>query len=239
MTTFVLVHGAWRGGWCWKHVRPLFEAAGHRVVAPTLTGVGERCHLGGPWISLETHIADVANVLRWEELDDVVLVGHSYGGIVVRHVADRCPERIRSLVFLDAFVPTDGYALVDYLPDKGERHRLDAAETGDGWSVPPLPPSIFGDDPASAAWLAAQSTNHPLATFFARAELARNYEGIIDIGYVLATGWTGPFHQFHQAAHERGWWTEEIACGHDIMVDRPGELATVLLRRYGPAVSKQ
>ena len=103
-TTYVLVHGAWHGSWSWKRVRKKLQDAGHRVFTPTLTGLGERSHLNSPAVSLSTHIADVVNLLRWEELSDVVLCGHSYGGSVITGVADRIPERIRSQVYLDAFV---------------------------------------------------------------------------------------------------------------------------------------
>ena len=143
MATFVLVHGAWHGGWCWKRVRPLLESRGHLVFTPTLTGLGERSHLLARETGLETHIADVVNVIRWEELSEVVLCGHSYGGMVISGVADRVPDRIRSLVYLDAFVPSDGQSLFDFLPAehvkghprRGARQRrqlADAADPGRG-----------------------------------------------------------------------------------------------------------
>src|SRR3984957_20745503 len=111
MATFVLVHGAWHGSWCWKRVRQALQAAGHNVFTPTLTGVADRSHLLSPDVNLDTHIDDVVNLIRWEELSDVVLCGHSYGGMVITGVADALSDRIRSLVYLDAFVPKDGEAL--------------------------------------------------------------------------------------------------------------------------------
>jgi pimeloyl-ACP methyl ester carboxylesterase len=122
MTDYVLIHGAWHGSWCWTRVRHLLAASAHRVFTPTLTGVGERSHLLSRDVGLDTHVADVAN-----------------GGIVARHVADRMPERIRSLIYLDAFVPDDGKALLDYLPDNGKQLRELAVAHGDGWKVPPPP----------------------------------------------------------------------------------------------------
>ena len=112
-STFVLVHGAWHGGWCWQRVTPLLRAAGHEVYAPTLTGLGERDHLASRGTSLATHIVDIADTLQMEDLKDVVLVGHSYGGMVITGVADRSRARIRSLVYLDAFVPENGKSLLD------------------------------------------------------------------------------------------------------------------------------
>jgi len=111
-TTYVLVHGAWHGSWCWKRVRKSLRDAGHQVFTPTLTGVGDRSHLNSAAINLSTHIADVVNLLQWEDLSDVVLCGHSYGGSVISGVIDRIPERIRTLVYLDAFVPEDGECFV-------------------------------------------------------------------------------------------------------------------------------
>jgi pimeloyl-ACP methyl ester carboxylesterase len=113
MANFVLVHGAWIGGWCWRPNAQALRKAGHEVFTPTLTGLGERSHLMNPSINLDTHIADIVNVIKHEELSDVVLVGHSYGGMVVTGVADALAEKIRSLVYLDAFVPESGQALVD------------------------------------------------------------------------------------------------------------------------------
>ena len=123
--TYVLVHGAWHGSWCWKRVRKNLQGTGHQVFTPTLTGVGERSHLNSATVDLSTHIADVVNLLRWEELSDVILCGHSYGGSVIRGIADRVPERIRTLVYLDAFVPEDGECVFDLLPQEAaEQLRL-------------------------------------------------------------------------------------------------------------------
>ena len=105
MTTFVLIHGAWHGGWCWKKVSPILREAGHETYSPTLTGLGERSHLLSRDIDLNCHIQDVVNVLEYKGLKDVVLVGHSYAGMVITGVADRCPERLAQLVYLDAFAP--------------------------------------------------------------------------------------------------------------------------------------
>jgi pimeloyl-ACP methyl ester carboxylesterase len=232
MTDYVLVHGAWHGSWCWTRVRDRLAAGGHRVFTPTLTGVGERSHLLSRDVGLDTHVADVANLMLWEDLRDVVLVGHSYGGVVVRHVADRAPERIRSLVYLDAFVPDDGKACHDYLADSVKDNFRQLAETyGDGWKVPPPPAEFFGVNSEDAAWVTRQCTMHPLSTFDSPAQISGAGDSIASIGYIMASRYDGPFGQFYANAGERGWWREELACGHDVMIDMPGELTTLLLRK--------
>src|SRR5580693_7260730 len=182
-------------------------------------------------VGLDTHIADVANLMIWENLRDVVLVGHSYGGVVVRHVADRMPERIRSLVYLDAFVPDNGQALFDYLPDDGKSDRELAMAHGDGWKVPPRPASFFGVNAADADWVDRQCTMHPLSSFAAPARISGACDDIATIGYILARGFDSPFEQFYAKAGERRWWQAELACGHDVMLDRPNELTALLLQR--------
>ncbi|MGO1077755.1 alpha/beta fold hydrolase [Inquilinus sp. CA228] len=232
MTDYVLVHGAWHGSWCWKRVRDRLQSAEHRVFTPSLTGLGERSHLLGREVGLDTHVEDLANLLVWEELRDIVLVGHSYGGIVIRQVADRLPDRMRALVYLDAFVPEDGHCLNDYLPDQGQRFRDQAAASGDGWKVPPPPAAYFAVNAADAAWVDGLCTMQPLSSFAAPVRLSGACDGVANIGYVLATGFPGsPFPQFHAAAAERGWWWADLPCGHDIMVDMPAELTALLLER--------
>ena len=231
MTDYVLIHGAWHGSWCWTRVRRLLAAGAHRVFTPTLTGVGERSHLLSRDVGLDTHVADVANLMIWEDLRDIVLVGHSYGGIVARHVADRMPDRINSLIYLDAFVPENGNALCDYLPDNGKRDRELAVAHGDGWKVPLLPASVFAVNAADAAWVDRQCTMHPLSSFEAPARISGACDGVPTIGYILACGHDGPFGQFYAKAGERRWWQEELACGHDVMLDMPNELTALLLQR--------
>ena len=141
-------------------MRNLLAARAHGVFTPTLTGVGERSHLLRRDVGLDTHVADVANLVIWENLRDLVLVGHSYGGIVARHVADRMPDRIRSLIYLDAFVPENGKTLFDYLPDNGEGDRKLAVAHGDGWRVPPRQASAFAVNAADAAGVDRQCTMH-------------------------------------------------------------------------------
>jgi pimeloyl-ACP methyl ester carboxylesterase len=232
VTDYVLIHGAFHGGWCWTRVRSLLESKGHRVFTPTLTGLGDRSHLLSRDVGLDTHIADVTNLMVWEELSDNVLVGHSYGGFVVRHAADRMPERIRSLIYLDAFVPDNGKAVCDYVPDKGQKFRELAATTGDGWKLPPRPASTLAVNAADADWVDRQCTMQPLSTFEAPAQISGACDTIPNIGYIRARNYDSPyFDVFYTLAAERCWWREEFACGHDVMLDMPNELTAVLLRR--------
>jgi pimeloyl-ACP methyl ester carboxylesterase len=231
MAAYVLVHGAWRGGWLWKRVRRELQARGHEVFTPTLTGVGERCHLLSREVNLETHIADVINLICWEELTDVVLCGHSYGGCVVTSVADRIPEKISALVYVDAFVPENGQSLHDTLPPEDRNAQLAAARTdGEGWKTPPIPAEVFNVNARDRAWVGRQSTLHPLACFQQPLRLTGAINRIKNITYILANGWNpSPFPQFYDKAKARGWKTLTLSCGHDVMLDQPEELTRELL----------
>jgi pimeloyl-ACP methyl ester carboxylesterase len=213
-------------------VREALTAQGHAVFTPTLTGLCERSHLLSRDVDLETHIDDVANLIRWEELADVVLVGHSYGGCVISGVADRMAEKIAALVYLDAFVLENGQSLHDTLPPEHRQGQLDgAAALGDGWRVPPIPAAVFNVNEADRAWVDAQCTAQPLASFQQKLTLDPGAAAVRSIHYIYAAGWEGtPFTGFYEAAKARGWSTQEIACGHDVMLDRPEELTAALLQ---------
>ena len=229
--TYVLVHGAWHGSWCWKRVRTGLRDTGHQVFTPTLTGLGERSHLNSAAVDLSTHIADVVNLLRWEDLSDVILCGHSYGGAVIRGAADRVPERIRALVYLDAFVPEDGECLFDlHAPEHAQHMRLQARTAGAGWNVPPIPAGRFNANLRDVAWINAQCTPQSIASFEERIKLNRPPSRRHDTIYVLATGWdNSPFRAAHERAKEKGWQTRTVACGHEVMLDLPGEVTDLLL----------
>jgi pimeloyl-ACP methyl ester carboxylesterase len=200
------------------------------VFTPTLTGLADRSHLLSREVTLETHIADIASLIQYEELENIVLVGHSYGGVVVRHVADRMPKRVACLIYLDAFVPENGKSLIDYVPDSEKSVRLNAMGESDGWKIPPLSAAHFAVNEADAAWVDRQCTPHPLVTFITPATLTGACDGIKSIGYILAGGHAGSFRQFYDRAKERGWWRTELACGHDVMLDMPRQLVDLLLQ---------
>jgi len=231
MATFVLVHGAWHGSWCWKRVRKALQAHGHEVFTPTLTGVGERSHLLAPQVNLDTHIDDVVNLIQWEELSDVVLCGHSYGGCVISGVTDRIPDRIRELVYLDAFVLEDGESAHDTLPSLQRDMQLEITrQHGEGWRVPPIPAEVFGVNTADIEWVNRQCTMQSLATFQQAIKLKRTAEATIPTTFILANGWKdSPFPLFYERAKARGWKTLSVPCGHDVMLDRPEELTRALL----------
>ena len=232
MSTYVLIHGAWRGSWIWKRVRRLLQARGHDVFTPTLTGVADRSHLSSPNVTLETHITDIENLVRWEELSDVILCGHSYGGCVVSGVADRVSDQIGALVYLDAFVLENGQCLNDMIPPEMRSERLELAkEVGEGWKMPPIPAEEFNVNPRDRDWVNRQATWQSMATFEQPLHLTGAINRIKNVTYILASGWSpSPFPQFHEKAKAKGWKTTTIDCGHDVMLDRPEELAEQLLK---------
>ena len=167
MANYVLVHGGWFGAWCWYKVVPLLQAAGHSVYTPTLTGVGEQAALLTPEIGLDTHIQDVVNLIETKDLQQVILVGHSYSGMVITGVADRVPDRIAHLVYLDAVVPRDGQSLADTAPFVGTFLRREANKNGDGWRVNPPRGGTFGiTKEPDLSLVRSKVTPQSLKTFF-------------------------------------------------------------------------
>jgi pimeloyl-ACP methyl ester carboxylesterase len=228
MATCVLVHGAWHGSWCWKRVRRALQSAGHEVFTPTLTGVGERSHQLSPSVDLSMHVADVVNLIRFEELTDIVLCGHSYGGCVVGGVAEQLPQAIRSLVYLDAFVLENGQSVFDTFPPGQVEATPSSPE--DDWKVAPIPAEVFNVNLDDRAWVDRQCTMQSAATFQEKVVRTGRFDRPGDTTYILATGWEGSFFpKFHERAQGAGWNTLTMACGHDVMLDRPEELARTLV----------
>ena len=233
MTNFVLVHGAWHGGWCWSRVAPLLRCAGHEVFAPTLTGLGERAHLASADVNLDTHIADILGVLEAEELDDIVLCGHSYGGMVITGVAQRVVERVDTLVFLDAFVPKNGQSVLQLMgSERAHSIRKQASRTGDGWRIDPMPAEVFQvRDANDAAWIDRRCVPQPIATFGQPIESASAIAAVRHRIYIRADNdrVTAYAHCAEHAKSATDWGYHEISAGHDVMVDAPEALAEVLL----------
>lgn len=233
MKTYLLVHGAWHGAWCWRRIDEPLRRAGHSVHAPTLTGLADRSHLLSRDVTLETHIDDVANLIRWHELRNVVLVGHSYGGMVISGVADRMADRVRSLVYVDAFVPENGQSSLDQMPPtRRAEHEARIREAGQGWFSPPLPAQRMGvTEPSDIAWVDALCTPMPARCMMDPIRLTGAWRGVARKIHIL--GSANPASAF-LATHERlrddpAWQTERIACGHEIMITNPDELAGILL----------
>jgi len=230
MSTYVLLHGAWHGGWAWRRVAPLLRAAGHEVHAPTLTGVSDRAHLIGPAVGLGTHIQDVTALLEAHDAQDVVLVGHSYAGQVVTGVADRVPERIARRVYLDAFVGDDGDAAIDLLPESVAHHYHESvAGPGFGWLIPVRSLQVLGvTEQADLDWLTPRLTPHPWLSYTEPLRLTGAAERV-PAAFVECTDWMRVFRQQGERAAARGWPVHGLATGHEAMVTAPKELAELLL----------
>jgi pimeloyl-ACP methyl ester carboxylesterase len=218
-TTFLLVHGAWHGGWCWDQVSARLTALGHVVIAPTLTGLCERSHLLSPSVNLTTHIDDIAGEIRFKDLSNIVLCGHSYGGMVITGVAERYAERIGSIVYLDAFWPRDGQSLDDI--------------TGHA-SQPGVNPTRLASafmDPVNAAWANARLTPQPVETFREKLKVTGAVERIPKRTFVQATIGEAPFFAatFERAKASPGWKTLQVNSRHDVMVDQPDQMTKILL----------
>jgi pimeloyl-ACP methyl ester carboxylesterase len=230
--TFVLVHGAWHGGWVMRKVRALLRAAGHEVFTPTLTGLGERVHLAGPQVNLDTHVDDIVALLEAEDLREVILVGHSYAGMVITGVAAKAAERLAHVVYLDAFLPEDGRALVDYVPAFVEGYERAVREEGEGWRLPfgkVIDLAMLGvTDAEDVAWMAPRMTAQPYATF--RQPLhapARTLAGVRRT-YLLSSR-RAHYLEASQRAQAQGQALVHIpGAGHDVMVTKPRELCEAL-----------
>lgn len=229
MATFVLVHGAWHGAWCWKRVARLLRAGGHEVHVPTLTGVGERSHLVHPDIDLDTHIMDVVNEIRWQELSDVVLVGHSYGGLVITGVAEKLEKAIASIVMLDAFYTASGQALIDMTPAAGREAYLKAQASGET-VMPPRSARLFNVNDKDAAWVDAMCVPHPIRCFTQPLAHTGARERIGKRAYIRASAYPNPaFDASREQARANGWRVYDVPCGHDVMIDAPERLAEILI----------
>ena len=226
--TFLVCHGAWSAGWAWKKMHPLMCAAGHRLITPSYTGLGERAHLAHQGLDLEAHIHDVLSVITYEDLSDIVLVGHSYGGMVATGVADRMRERIAQLIYLDAFVPRDGQSLFD-LNEGAIGKMREAAQNGDGWRIPPMP-TPPDTSAADLEWLTARRVDMPIKCFEQKLKLQPG-EPQVPRSYLYATRITpaDTFGQFaRRAKSEAGWRTFEIDASHSPNVTAPEALMALL-----------
>jgi len=235
MATYVLVHGGAHGGWCYGPVARILRSAGQEVHAPTLTGLGDRSHLLRPGIDLDTHIADIVAVLRYEDLRDVILVGHSYGGMVITGVADRAPDRVGHLVYLDAATPVNGQSLVDIAGPlmraaRAQGRVVDGVELVLFAGTEPLP--HYGvTDPDDIAWMDERLTPHPWTCFEQPLRLTNEAAlWAIPQSHIVCTSTLAtrdPVRMEAARAAGRLW---DIDTGHDLMITEPEAVAALLLK---------
>jgi pimeloyl-ACP methyl ester carboxylesterase len=228
--TFVLVHGAWHGGWCWRRVSDLLEKKGHKVLTPTMTGLGERSHLIDPKVNHATHVTDIVNVIKWEGLKDIVLVGHSYGGAIISAVAEQAGDSIGSIVFLDAFVPENGDSLATKSSQPVREAIAALVEKGET-AMKPVPAAVFRVNEKDRAWVDAKCTPHPVASLTDKITITGARDRIAKKAYIRAKGYPSvPFDGYHDKLKATaGWRVYEVPCGHDAMVDMPDRVAEILI----------
>ena len=230
MATFVLVHGAWHGGWCWGPLERALRGCGHDVTSPTLTGLGERSHLASPNIVPDTHVLDIVNHIKWKDLDDFILVGHSYGGVIITGVAGRVPERIRTLVYLDAVVPEESgvSAITNRNPERTAAFREQLAKGG--FVVKPDQFDAWSDNPDHLALLRAKCSPHPIRGLIEGVTLTGREAGVTDRHYILAER-NKPsifWEEYGRVSKRPGWQLHSMPTKHDIMVEAPEALADLL-----------
>ncbi|AEM59171.1 esterase (plasmid) [Haloarcula hispanica N601] len=231
---FVLVPGAWLGGWCWKYLHPLLREEGHEVYTPTLTGLGEREHLSHCEVDLETHITDIVNVLEYNDLTDVVLLGHSYAGLVVTGVAERVPERLKHMVYLDALIPMndDPVSAAEFYPlDEWKTMEAAAEDHAGGWPLPDDHSGWVGISDEDTEWMREKAVPHPLDTFRQQVNVGTP-DVSLPTSYILCTqsGMDGStLDMIRQLCEQREWQLGELDTGHWPMVSIPQQLSHQLL----------
>jgi pimeloyl-ACP methyl ester carboxylesterase len=218
--TFVLVPGAWHGAWCWRRVADRLTSRGHKVYAMSLTGLADRSHLANDSVDMNTHVKDVVNLVKWEGLKDIVLVGHSYGGLVVTGAAEELSRDIGSIVYIDAFIPDPNQSMADIV-------KRPLPKTG---FAPPFPAKAMNVNEADQAWVDAKMTPQPIGTYLQPVAHNGAYRKIGKKAYIRATGFNNPAFQvvYEALKKEPDWKTYEFTCGHDVMVDKPAELSDLL-----------
>jgi pimeloyl-ACP methyl ester carboxylesterase len=219
-STFVLVPGAWHGAWCYRRVADLLMAKGHKVHVLTLTGLGDRVHLASDAVNMDTHIADIVNFVKWEDLNNFVLVGHSYGGLPITGAADQIGDKVSSIVYLDAFIPEDGQSMVDIV-------KRPVPATG---SAPPFPAKAFKINEKDEAYVNAKMTPQPVNTYAQKIKVAGAYKKVAKKAYVRSLQFNNPAFQviYEALKQDAAWKTYTVDCGHDMMLDKPEEIAGIL-----------
>jgi pimeloyl-ACP methyl ester carboxylesterase len=238
MANFLLVHGAWHGAWCWRHVTEALVRAGHRAHAVTLTGLGERAHLLHPGIGLQTHISDVRNAIVAEELHDLVLVGHSYAGMLVTAIADTMAGRLAHLVYVDAVVPKPGESWSSTHAHATRKARLEAARASELFAFPPPDPSVFGLGGEDCAWVRRRQTSHPGLTYEEPLDFDVHRVAAVPRTFVNCTSPAlATIDSIRPRVASTSFWggawlpgarVVDLATGHDPMISAPRELVAIL-----------
>ncbi len=230
--TFVLIHGAYHGGWCWRRVADILEGHGHKVYAPSLTGNGDRSHLLSLDVNLDTQIADIANLITWEDLTGICLVAHSLGGWPCSGALETIHGRVASVVWLDAFKPKDGERAIDFISEHSRQATVDAVNRGEAGRAPP-PAKLFSSSEPDYAWIDAKLTAQPNGPAMQRIRLTGKRETIAKKTYIRAPRYPQPAFDaaLAECQADPSWQTiVNETTGHDVMIDQPEWLAEVLLR---------
>jgi len=227
--TYVLVHGGWRGGWAWRPLVDILEAKGHKVYAPSLTGLGDRSHLLNKDIRLKTHVMDIVNIVKYERLENIVLVGHSAAGFVITEVANEIPDKIETIVYLDAFLPNAGESANNTASERAQASQNEAKAKGE-ISMPAFPAKAFGGKEENWEWIDSLSVPHPLMTLMDPVSSTEGRDSIGNRIYIRSTGFNLPaFNKaYEQTKDDPAWKSFIMECGHDISIDCPDELADIL-----------
>ena len=229
MSVFLLVPGAWLGGWCWRDVAARLHSAGHTAIPATLTGLGERAHLITPHVGLDTHVTDIVGLMHYRDLTEVTLVGHSYGGTVITAVAEQVSDRIRRLVYLDASVPRDGESNDDVIgPEMAAQLRSDAQSGGEGWRVPPAAYVLRGLDDAMRVWVEQRLTPHPLRSFSQPVRLRSQAAAALPRAFIRTSMQSDLYGRLIARARDAGWYCRELTGGHYAMLREPRVVAAAL-----------
>jgi alpha-beta hydrolase superfamily lysophospholipase len=227
--TFVLVHGTSHGGWVWRRVADMLQVRGHKVYTPTLTGLADRSHLMSAAINLDTHIADVVNLIKWEGLEDVCLLGHSSGGVIVSGAIEHVLPQVSSIVFLDAFMPENGQKGLDWNSPHA-RLAIEAAVKAGEVSRPPVKSALYNANEQDRAWLDAKATPQPIGTALQPMTLTGARDRVARKTYIRATGYPHPIfdRNYARAKADPSWRTYEVPCGHVVQTDMPERLVEIL-----------
>lgn len=227
MAVFVVAHGAWSSGWGWKKMHPLMNERGHKLYTPSYTGLGERRHLAHSGIDLDTHIADIVGVLEFEDLGDVMLIGHSYGGMVATGAADRAQARIAKLIYIDAFAPRDGESVLDIVPPAIRAQRQASGSGAESWQIPPvpMPPDTSEED---RKWAEPRRLPQPAKTFSQKLKLGAEPAMPRHYIYCKRAGPEDRFRRFYERAQREGWGVSEIDASHNPHITNPVVLADML-----------